>query len=270
MSIFGFIPSPESQCTDLSEFHILGKVLRSDSGLILGHSAPGKLNNVQAIHFNGMDLLWMGRLDNLNELSKEYSVTAPTSVEQLAKLIVNHGDTAIPKMIGEFVFATWNQGRRELRLYRDRIGAKPIYFNHGKNGLAFATQAKIILQLTKMKIEPDQTGLAGHLTSAVIDQFAYGRTCFKDIEALPPAHFLQWQNGQSPKIRSYWDFQYNSDLENIDFIEATQEFARLFHQSVARRSQRPTAISVSGGLDSSSILCSLLSGRAQAPLKRRT
>ncbi|MBI3088576.1 MAG: hypothetical protein HYY91_06830 [Candidatus Omnitrophica bacterium] len=83
-----------------------------------------------------------------------------------------------------------------------------------------------------------------------------GLTFFSGIFNLPPAHALLL----TPKGAStwrYWDFNPAARIRFDSFQDYAEAFRHVFEQAVRRRlrSAHPAAVSVSGGLDSSSIFC---------------
>ena len=93
----------------------------------------------------------------------------------------------------------------------------------------------------------------GHVQNCVDKE----QTFYDEIYSLPPAHYLTHipSSGQLCKIKRYWSINKESKID-ISFSDACEKFESLFNSSVKRRlrSDVPLGISLSGGLDSSSIV----------------
>jgi asparagine synthase (glutamine-hydrolysing) len=87
-------------------------------------------------------------------------------------------------------------------------------------------------------------------------QNCHGMTFFDGVSSLIPGH-LAIVNRKGITTRRYWDFDPKRQTRFGSFKEYAEVFGNLFEQAVSRRlrSARPVAVSVSGGLDSSSIYC---------------
>ena len=81
-------------------------------------------------------------------------------------------------------------------------------------------------------------------------------TCFRGISSVVPAHFVI-VTPQALASRRYWDFDTTRQLRFSTFEDYVDAFHELFVDAVKRRTRSayPVAISVSGGLDSSSVFC---------------
>ena len=108
------------------------------------------------------------------------------------------------RLRGMFAFAIWDRRRRRLLLARDHFGQKPLFYTERDGRLTFASEIKALLA--------DDPSLA-ELSPFALDQYLTLRfvqapdTFFARIRALPPAHYLVWENGRT-RIERYWDLNY--------------------------------------------------------------
>ncbi len=84
-------------------------------------------------------------------------------------------------------------------------------------------------------------------------------TFYKNIKQLPPAHFLIINVSGDLKIKQYWDIDKNKTSQ-IKLEDAVGQFRELFDESVRirLRSDVPVGSSFSGGIDSSSVVASII------------
>ena len=90
-----------------------------------------------------------------NELKKETGFERKTvsDTEIILEAFVHWGDDFINKLNGIFAFAIWDKNKNELKLFRDRIGIKPLYYYWVDNVFAFSSEIKGLTQLiTKSKL----------------------------------------------------------------------------------------------------------------------
>lgn len=187
-------------------------------------------------------------------------------------ILANHSDSAIlphmfeeygtemfEKLNGQFAIAIWSKTDRKLVLARDRLGEKPLYY-YRKNGiLCFGSEAKAIFKsgMVDPVISP----------SALKQVFTLWTThscqsVFQDINQLPPACCLTFENGEA-MISRYWEITFSADTntlqEGMDFDALTERYAdeleKKLRNSIKMRmmSDVPISFYLSGGLDSSLI-----------------
>ena len=164
---------------------------------------------------------------------------------------------------GQFAFAIWDDEKRRLVLGRDRMGIKPLFVYHDGERIAWASELKGLMQI------PDLD--AGMKPSALPSYLAFGYvptpgTFYRNVRTLRPASCLIVEDGAEPKIRTYWQADFNP--RPVPWHQAKQEVRRLFRQSVKRRlvADVPLGILLSGGLDSTiiaAVVTSLTDGRVQ-------
>ena len=156
-----------------------------------------------------------------------------------------------------FAFAIWDERRQELFAARDRFGEKPFYFYHDlqKGLFAFASEIKALVAGRLFKPNPDQSAVYGYLVNREID--AGAETLFEDVRSLPAAHALIYSfQSSSLKTWRYWDL----DPENEIVLSSPQQYAERLLEllsdsvSIRLRSDVPVGSSLSGGLDSSTIV----------------
>jgi asparagine synthase (glutamine-hydrolysing) len=210
------------------------------------------------VHPSGAMLVFDGRLDNRDEIlplihdEPGISAQSPDSALILA-LYRCAGGRFVEQLTGDFALALHDPLQRVLLLARDALGVRPLYYTRIRNSFLFASEIKALLAHPEVMARPNDDMLACYASS--VRPADASLTCFQDIYSLMPAHIAR-VTPDTVAIRQYWDFPA-TDLR-LDSVEAYAEaFRHYFAQSVRRRmrSASPVAVSVSGGLDSSSILC---------------
>lgn len=210
------------------------------------------------VHPSGTTLVLDGRLDNRNEilahLHDEPGITEqlPDSALMLA-LYRRDGERFVERLSGDFAAALYDPRQHTLLLARDALGVRPLYYTRIRNSFLFASEIKALLAHPGVVARPNDDMLACYVSS--VRPKDSGATCFQDMYSLPPAHLAE-VTPESLSVRQYWDFSVTE--HRLGSLQSYAEgFRHYFAQSVRRRlrSVMPVAVSVSGGLDSSSILC---------------
>jgi asparagine synthase (glutamine-hydrolysing) len=207
---------------------------------------------------SGVVLAFDGRLDNRDELLADLPA-AMRSADDAACALAGYavfGDALPARLNGDFALALFDPHRRALLLARDPVGVRPLYYACRGARLAFGSEIKAILAHPDVTARPDDAYLADLLFGRLHLKFDQGRTCFDGILAVPPGHILT-VTPERLMLRRYWDFDLTPAPRLTDRRECLEIFRALFTQAVRRRlrSASPVAVSVSGGLDSSSIFC---------------
>jgi asparagine synthase (glutamine-hydrolysing) len=159
------------------------------------------------------------------------------------------GYDCVNHLRGMFSFALWDEKEKMLFCARDRFGIKPFYYTITNETFYFASEIKALLPFIP-SIETDLDGFKDYLTF----QFCLdGKTLFKNVKELKPAHFMHVKNGKI-KIDRYWDVNFEPDYDHTHkYFE--DNLRELLEESVKLhlRSDVPVGAYISGGVDSSTI-----------------
>ena len=160
------------------------------------------------------------------------------------------------RLRGDFALAVCDPRERRVLLARDAIGVKPLYYQRRGQSLLFAADITSLLSRPAVEVKPNDAQLAELMVGQLHRQDADGTTLFAGIFEVPPAHVAIFSASTSVVCR-YWDFTGAPANTRTSAAEYAEAFRFHFERAVARRvrGDRPTAVAVSGGLDSSAILC---------------
>ena len=208
---------------------------------------------------SGTALVFDGRLDNREDLlasledARSVGRDAPDAALVLAAYEV-FGERLPERLSGDFALGLFDPHRRQLLLARDAMGVRPLYYCRRAHLIVFASEIKALLVHPDVPARPDDELLARFLLDDIRGR--EGRTFFEGVSSVPPACVAIVTPGGCT-TRRYWDFDPSRRTRLGSFQEYAAAFRHHFAQAVRRRlrSARPVAVSVSGGLDSSSILC---------------
>ncbi|MEZ0369398.1 MAG: asparagine synthase (glutamine-hydrolyzing) [Candidatus Sericytochromatia bacterium] len=209
-----------------------------------------------------------GEVYNYLELRAElsamgYAFHSGTDTEVILAAYQAWGPDCVSRFNGMWSFAIWDSLRQRLFCSRDRFGIKPFYYYLSPAGFVFASEPKALLQHPDVPNKADENSLYLFLRTG---QSHVGKESFwQDIQQLEPGHSLLIEAGQLT-LQPYWRMD-QIPLSHLSEAEAIETFRELFASSVSLRfrSDVPVGTCLSGGLDSSSIVCVARQLRDQLP-----
>jgi len=220
---------------------------------------------------SGAVLTWDGRLDNGAELIGELhdGVTLnPTDVEIVAAAFQRWGDKCLGKLIGDWALSMWNPRERCVLLAKDPIGTEHLYYSFDDKQLTWSTVLDPLVLFAGKTFEICEEYIAGWF--AILFPAAH-LTPYVGIDAVPPSSFVLLRPAKRV-VRRYWDFDPANRIRYRTDAEYEEHFRTVFAMAVLRRlrSDRPVLAELSGGMDSSSIVCvaDLLLARGDADCSR--
>ncbi len=202
---------------------------------------------------NGLLVALDGNLYNREEFGSHFS-----DAEMLAILYRRFGFAEmLRKLNGDFAVALFDVADGILWLARDRFGVKPLYYGTTNDCFAFASQPRGLFAVPGVTRRVNRRYVAlfaaSHYRYFDNDHHA---SPYADIAQLPAAHYLRLKSGSLSK-HIYWsleDLPEYSDSES----ELAGRYRDLLMDAVSLRYKSATrpAFTLSGGMDSSSVLAS--------------
>lgn len=232
----------------------------------LGHQPMTSPDGRYAIVFNGEIFNYIEVRQRLQALGHQFRSSGDTEV--LLHAFMQWGPTCVQQLNGMWAFVIAD--RQDGRVFgsRDRLGIKPLYRCHVGEHLLFASEIKAIRASGLYRGRIDERVVADYLVDDRIDESPAG--FFEGIEQLPPGCNFEWSAADGYRQTRWFDLRTVGE-RGID--RPAEAFADLFEDAMRlhMRSDVPVAIHLSGGLDSTSILCASARVRletgAQGPLK---
>ncbi len=216
-------------------------------------------------------MVYNGEIYNFVELKAEleahgHHFRTESDSEVLLAAFVQWGAACLERLNGMWAVAIWDERERTLFLARDRFGKKPLFTARTKNGFAFASEMKALMPLLDEIIpHPELTRSSKRIMS-------YEGTCeclIQGIERFPAGHWGQVRQGKL-RLTRWW-----CTLDQlIDTPKSFDEQAELFQETfmdacrLRMRSDVPLGTALSGGLDSSGVICALSHIAAHSPTAR--
>jgi asparagine synthase (glutamine-hydrolysing) len=221
-------------------------------------TGPAPQSNSQPTSIDGQTwLIGDVRLDARDDLRRkleQHGASIPTSATD-EELILHAwhplGETAFPPLLGDFSFALWDSASHRLIAVRDLLGLKPLFYAQISNCFYFSNTLAALRLIPGIPDTLDPLFIADFLLqewSADPD-----RTAFQRVRRLPPGHLLQFADGEV-QVRRYTGLSIEPPLLLKHPNDYLDQFRVLLDQAIADRlPHAPTAIFMSGGLDSTSI-----------------
>jgi asparagine synthase (glutamine-hydrolysing) len=184
---------------------------------------------------------------------KGHRFRSASDTEVLLAAYREWGEACVTRLNGMFAFALWDPDRRRLFCARDRLGEKPFYYRWDGERFAFASEIKALLP-TGRRPSANHRALFNYLDGGDLDDS--DGTFFDQVRQLLPAHVLV-VDGERVSIIRYWALPADEETADLLPSEASDRFRDLFRDAVRIRLRSDVAVGscLSGGLDSSSIVC---------------
>lgn len=176
-----------------------------------------------------------------------------SDTEVVVNLFARQGVSGIKRLNGMFGLAIWSKRDRELWVFRDPIGVKPVYYFLDTQRLIFASELKAILASTGETPTISPQGLLNYLT--------YGHavapvTMCQNIHKLMPGQYLRARDADVSFGR-YFEFPVPSGHRERwrPAREWVNEANEVLRAAVRRQmiADVPVGVFLSGGIDSSLI-----------------
>lgn len=227
----------------------------SDAGLQPMADASGRYWMV----FNGEIYNYLELRDEMR--AKGETFTSESDSEVLLRAFMLWGADCLPRLRGMFAFLIWDERERTLFAARDRYGIKPLYVTSTPKGVAFASEIKQLLGLPGVSGRMNIARVHDFLSSGIADHTA--QTMFNGVGQIRGGEYATVAAGGSGPIVVDVKRWYPAEAGELKLSEAqaAERFRELLTESVRLhlRSDVPVGSCLSGGLDSSAIVC-LMSG----------
>lgn len=213
-------------------------------------------------------IVFNGEIYNFAELRREleakgHGFSTHSDSEVLLEAIKAWGPAALERVVGMFALALWDKQSETLLLARDRLGKKPLFYAHlPDGGLVFASEPRALAQHPGVSRDIDPVALAHYLR---LNYVPCDRSLIRGVQSLPPATHARFRVDSGLSIARYWDlaarFRDKRSFASDDV--AAEELRALIDDAVRQRlvSDVPLGAFLSGGVDSSTIVASMLQQR---------
>jgi asparagine synthase (glutamine-hydrolysing) len=175
------------------------------------------------------------------------------------------GAAMLERFNGMWAIAIVDHQTQETFLARDRFGIKPLHYAHDARRFAFASELRALRTLPGVSSEIDPQ-VARRLLFDPFSVEASDRTLFAAVSRLPAGHCATLHAGQL-KVRRWWRTVDHLPEVPSTFEDAAARWCELFNDAVRlrMRSDVPIGTCLSGGFDSSAIVCAMASVAAGRP-----
>ncbi len=208
-------------------------------------------------------IVFNGEIYNYLELRADlqregYRFETSSDTEVLLTALVAWGTSALARLRGMFAFCLFDSRKRKLLLARDFFGIKPLFYAQVGETLAFASEQGVLLQVPGVTKDIEAQALYDYLAMGTTDQGT--TTLLRDIHQFPAAHFalVDIDRPEPITLQRYWRVSIDRTVADT-FSVAANRVRELFLESIDMhlRSDVPVGAALSGGIDSSAIVCAI-------------
>lgn len=219
-----------------------------------GHQPMTDATGRLLVAFNGEIYNYLELREELARAGHEFRTNTDTEV--LLAAWREWGCGALQRFNGMWAFALVDRDLRRVYLSRDRLGVKPLHYAIGPGHIAFASEMKQLREAMPGKWRLDRSTAADFVFWGFRDHRS--ETFVEGVHSVPPGHYVELDRQVLGMRRAepvrYWRAEPSDEWRAQEPVRA---FSDLFKDAVRLRlrSDVPLGITLSGGLDSSSIAC---------------
>jgi asparagine synthase (glutamine-hydrolysing) len=214
----------------------------------------------QPLRRGDLILTWDGRLDNrddlLLQLRQEVGANEPDEA-LVAAAWTRWNAGCLSQLIGDWALAVWNSREQSIYLARDFAGTCPLFYSDRRGRVLWSSELATFLRPEVEELQGalslDESWIAGYLSGYGCDP---GPTVYREVRMVMPGHVVEISRKGTTSKR-FWAFDPENQVRYRYDHQYEEEFRFLFRQAVRRRlrAKRVVTAHLSGGLDSSSLVC---------------
>ena len=208
-------------------------------------------------------IIFNGEIYNYKELRKElsslgYRFLTESDTEVLLYAWAEWNSNSLRRLVGMFAFAVYDKNDCKITLVRDGFGIKPLYYWSDKNFFCFGSELCALIDLVPNKVMPNWHVINNYLSLGRVDRGE--DTFFDGVRHLLPGHLLEIDLNYHTNVvpKKWWHINLSED-SIITFNEAKDILREkfLYNVKLQLRSDVPLGAALSGGIDSSAVVCAM-------------
>lgn len=277
----GFWRSPQTdhRMQVIAGMKRLGHRGPNDSGLSSRQVAGGQLHLAQTrlsiidlspaghqpmlLEDGRITIVYNGEIYNYKELRCElqqlgWQFNSQTDTEVLLKAWAEWGCEFLPRLVGMFAFVIYDRYDNSVTCVRDGFGIKPLYYDISADGFVFSSELPALLDIRTGAPQADLDRAYHYLVHADYDSTR--QSFIKGVQHLAPGTLirLDLETGTLDPPRSWWT-PASRETSTLNFDEAAEALREMFLDSIRLhlRSDVPLGAALSGGVDSSAVVCAM-------------
>jgi asparagine synthase (glutamine-hydrolysing) len=217
----------------------------------------------------GKVMTWDGRLDNREDLLLQlwHELREDTTDVSLAMAVYEKwGTEGFAKLIGDWSLVVWDTERQAVVMASDYMGVRPLHYYLQRDFVSWSTTIECLVHLHQLYNEIEPRFLVGFLTAMRPSRM----TPYKSVLAPHTGHGTSFDRSGTVDAKRFWNLG-SSEIRYRSALDYQTQMRTLFFNGVRSRlrSSRPVWAQLSGGLDSSAVVCAadvlIRQGSAVAP-----
>ena len=238
---------PDAAASALYHLAVRNKMMNMEASLTWLDEQDNHDGRAQILH-------WDGRLDNRDDLLLRLrdSLRDGTSNAALARAAYERwGTSGLVHLVGDWSLVIRDRANGTIVLASDFAGVRPLYYHVQRGRVLWSSRLQSLVEATEIA-ELDEQYVAGFL----IFGGCPNHTPYNGIYSVPPGHAV-CVSPQETAIRRFWALPSGDVIRYRSERRYEEQLRALFREAVAVRLQTdaPVLAELSGGLDSSSVVC---------------
>jgi asparagine synthase (glutamine-hydrolysing) len=217
-------------------------------------TSESRMERQPHVSASGKVVTWDGRLDNRDELIPQldkHLVGDQTDLALVEAAFERWGTDSFAKLIGDWALTIWDPRNKELILAKDFVGIRHLFYYPKPTFTMWSTH------LEPLALCGDQFTLCDEYFAGYLALYPEAHlTPYREIHSVPPGTFVTLRSGRL-SLQSHWIFNPSGKTCYKTEAQYEEQFRHLFRQAVRQRlrTNSPVLADLSGGFDSSSIVC---------------
>jgi asparagine synthase (glutamine-hydrolysing) len=218
-----------------------------------GHQPMASDDGRYAVVFNGEIFNFPELRAQLEANGQRFRTSSDTEV--VLRGFETWGSGVWPRLEGMYAVALWDRRERTLRMARDPLGIKPLFYTAQGKSFAFASELKALAPVPGLAFTPSARSIDAY--------FAFGHvlapnTIYREVYKLPPGTEMIVDSTGPPRQESFWRFAYRPVPASSE-AEWIERFRETFTATVKRHllADVPLGAFLSGGVDSSAVVAAM-------------
>ncbi len=228
-------------------------------------------------------MIFNGEIYNYKELRRELEhqgipIQTNSDTEVLLACWKLWGADCLAKLRGMFAFLILDRQNKTLTCVRDAFGIKPLFYHLNNRSLIIASELHPLLKLIPRKPRLNHEQAIKYLLHDRYDTDE--KTFFEGISQLPPGYLIEFNLGEfsqalkggitpAPQTAKRWWYPNIEERTDLTFEQAAEILREMFLENIRLhlRSDVPLGAALSGGIDSSAVVCAIRKQEPDFPIQ---